>query len=248
MAKVNGTTILLKFWIGGTLKTLVCQQGFTLNLGQSNEDASSKCSLGWTERIAGMRNYTIDVNGVEETGASGALVGIDAIFASLIATRTLIDWEIEMDEAHLGDPVKYQGKAFATSFSKSAAMESPADFSLSLKGVGKLEQLIVLAPESLNATTNSAGTTISFDVPGIINSVHVDAYLQFGLSVDAADRVFDGVSIADNVVTLDLDGSPITNGQTVLLYYMPGDNPVRGDLYGDLEKLEDIEVTNIVPA
>jgi predicted secreted protein len=248
MAKVNGTTILLKFWISGTLKTLVCQQGFTLNLGQSNEDASSKCSLGWTERIVGMRNYTIDVNGIEETGTSGALVGIDGIYDALMHTRTLVDWHFEMDEAHWGDPIIYQGKAFVTSFSKSAAMESPADFSLSLKGVGKLEQLIAPAPESLNATTNSAGTTISFDVPSIINSVDVDAYLQFGLSVDAADRVFDGISITGNVVTLDLDGSPITNGQTVLLHYTPGDNPVRGDLYGDLQKLEDIEVTNIVPA
>jgi len=88
MAKVNGTTILLKFWIGGTLKTLVCQQGFTLNLGQSNEDASSKCSLGWTERIVGMRNYTIDVNGIEETGTSGALRRIGAIQSFIRARRS----------------------------------------------------------------------------------------------------------------------------------------------------------------
>ena len=127
MAKFNATNLILK--ISGT--PVAHSTSATLNINQDLPDATTKDSSGWSENIRGLREFSIDVEGLPDYTAS---FGVDEL-ADLIISRA--DAEFEFGTGTTGD-TKITGTVNLSSLTQDAPMEDVASFSGSLTGTGAL--------------------------------------------------------------------------------------------------------------
>lgn len=127
MAKFNATDLILK--VNGT--PIAHSTSATLNINQSIIDATTKDSAAWTEGLAGLRDWSIDCEGLTDYSAS---FGADEL-ADLIISRASATAEFGTGAS--GD-TKYSGEVNLASLTMDAPLEDVASFSGSLTGSGAL--------------------------------------------------------------------------------------------------------------
>jgi predicted secreted protein len=125
MAKVNGTSVVVK-WnaaiIGGSTSA-------TLNINVDLPDTTTKDSGGWAEHLHGLRDYSIDVDALHDPTNP---VFDDTLAAAIIARATVT----VIFEGAAGSI--YTGKGSISSLSKTADMEQPVSYSVSITGTEPL--------------------------------------------------------------------------------------------------------------
>lgn len=132
MAAVSGVAFLIKVNTGteaSPVWTAVAgQRNGTLNLSMDTIDVTSKDSAAWTERLAGLREWSIDFDGLLIEGDAGLQELEDAYMNH------------EKVQVQFVTPtgVKYQGDAFLTDFSYEAPYGGEATASGTLSGTGAL--------------------------------------------------------------------------------------------------------------
>lgn len=136
---LNGTEI--KVYAAGTLVAYATSG--TININHSTRDNTNKESLGWKEGGEGLRDWSVDLDGMYAwLDASGsAITNADDIYASYIATRTSLTITFGTTDTDTGD-TKYTGTVWMTSVSMSGATEESATYSASFEGSGALTQTV----------------------------------------------------------------------------------------------------------
>jgi predicted secreted protein len=125
MAKVNGTTVLVK-WNGTAIGGATSG---TLNINADLPDSTTKDSGGWAENIHGLRDWSIDVDALHDP--------TNAVFDETLAAAVLARAEVEV--IFEGAPGSiYTGLGKISNLSKNADMEQPVSYSVSITGTGAL--------------------------------------------------------------------------------------------------------------
>ena len=124
MAKIKGIDVLVKVGanaIGG-------QRGATLNRSGEAIDATTKDSAGWKENLAGLKEWSVDCDGllvVDDTA-------YDALETAFMASEA-VTIEIAMPSGK-----KYSGSALVTDFPIEAPYDDSVTYSVSFIGTGAL--------------------------------------------------------------------------------------------------------------
>lgn len=125
--KFNGTDILV--YVDGV--AIAHATSHTLNVNMEMIDATTKSSGGWKDVLPGLRDWSIDCEGMI---AWDATEGFSEAFADLSArTQVTLKFSTEVT----GDD-RYTGTAYITSLSASAPLEDVVTYSLSFAGDGAL--------------------------------------------------------------------------------------------------------------
>ena len=125
MAKINGTDILVSTAAG----TIGGATSHTLNINVDLPDATTKDSAGWAEHIHGLRDWSVDVDALNDP--DNPVDGPD--LAQLILSRTEVTLTATLSGGHT-----YTGTASIASYTENADMESPVSFSVTFTGNGPL--------------------------------------------------------------------------------------------------------------
>lgn len=142
MATINGTDI--KVFSSGTTDLVAFAQNCTLTITHNAREITNKGSAGFKELADGMREFTIEVDGLYAfTSGSSALTNgaDDLIQTNIIANRIKVDF-IFGATATTSD-VSYSGSGFITSVSLTAGTEDNATYSITIDGTGSLTQAVV---------------------------------------------------------------------------------------------------------
>lgn len=136
---LNGTEI--KIYTAGTLVAYATSG--SININHSLREITNKDSLGWKEQMEGLRDWSIDLEGMYAwTDSAGSTVhNADDLFTSYIATRTSFTITWGTTEAGTGN-TKYEGTAWLTSVSMSGATEDSSTFSASFSGSAAITQTV----------------------------------------------------------------------------------------------------------
>ena len=128
---INGTEI--KIYTAGTLVAYATSG--SININHSLREITNKESAGWKEQMEGLRDWSIDLEGMYAWATPGgvAITGADELFTSYIHTRDsfTIIWGTEESG---GQNNQYSGTAWLTSISMSGATEDSATYSASFSG------------------------------------------------------------------------------------------------------------------
>lgn len=124
---VNGT--LLGVYVGGTKINKATSASLSLN--HSVRDITSKDSAGWSESLEGLRDWTIDFEGLFAYDATYGIVDLEGVLTARTAVTVRFSTESSTDEY-------FEGTAFLTSLSADAATEESSTFSGSFQGTGAL--------------------------------------------------------------------------------------------------------------
>lgn len=93
-------------------------------------DITSADSDGWKEQVSGLKEWTVDVEGIVAKGAQGFATLKQRSLEGLPVYVTLIDPE---------EGFSYEGKTFVSDFAKDKSYEEAGTYSATLSGTGKLE-------------------------------------------------------------------------------------------------------------
>ena len=138
MATINGTDI--KLFSTGTTDLVAFAQNCTLTLTHNVREITNKGSAGFKELADGMREFTIEVDGLYayDNGGSALSNGADDLIqTNILASRTKVDFIF--GGAVTGD-FQYSGSGFITSVSLTAGTEDNATYSITIDGTDGLSQ------------------------------------------------------------------------------------------------------------
>ena len=107
------------------------QRGATLNRSAEVIDISNKVTGGWAEKMASLKEWSIDCDGIFVVDDQ-ALVKIEEAFLNSKVV------EVKIADEKWG----YHGKAVITDFPIEAAYDDAATYSLTLEGTGALEKVV----------------------------------------------------------------------------------------------------------
>lgn len=127
MAKINGTTSTI---VNGT-DTLLYTTSSTLNVNQDLPDTTNKGSSGWAEHINGVRDWSIDFDGMAD--AAGAGLTFDEIVGLIIARTADADVDFTYDGTN-----GWHGDGTFQNITIDAPSEGPVTFSGTIVGNGAL--------------------------------------------------------------------------------------------------------------
>lgn len=127
MAKIDGTLILLN----ANGSPIAHVKNATLNLNMDLPDATDKDDEGWADHIAGLRDWSVDVDGLIDYSSS---FGVDEL-ADMIIDKETAAMEFATKTA---TNTKYTGTVSLSSLTQEAPQYAPATYSGSLVGKGKL--------------------------------------------------------------------------------------------------------------
>lgn len=127
MSKINGTVIIPS--IDDT--AVVHSTNATLNLETDLPDATTKDSGGYADHIAGLRSWSLSMEGYGTYDASGNV----KVFADMFSGRSTASMEFAPDTS--GDQ-KFTGTVSLASLELGAPMEETATMSVTLTGKGTL--------------------------------------------------------------------------------------------------------------
>jgi predicted secreted protein len=130
MAAINGTTVI--YSQSGTPLAMLTNS--TLNINQNLFDATTKGSSGWADHGNGLRDWSIDVEGLASFVATTGNVDI---LATLITTRASVTVSFAPSTA---GQLRFHGTANLASLSLGAPMEEAVTVSGSLTGKGILNK------------------------------------------------------------------------------------------------------------
>lgn len=117
--------------VAPSFKPVAAQRGATLNRSAETLDITSKDSDGWKENLAGLKEWSID--------ADGLLVESDDAFKKL--ETAFMDSEKIKIQLQTASGNKYEGDAIITDFPIEAPYDDVATYSLSFTGAGKLAKI-----------------------------------------------------------------------------------------------------------
>lgn len=133
MAKLNGTGLLV--YVGSN--AIAGTRSFTLNLSQDTPDATTKDSEGWKEVIEGLREWSVDFDGLfDATATEGFEERMDAI----IDRDGSVTLKMSTEES--GDTY-WTGSAVMSNMTLDAPMEDVVSFSGTFVGNGALSKATV---------------------------------------------------------------------------------------------------------
>lgn len=127
--KFNGTDILV--YVDGV--AVAHATSHTLNINAEMIDATTKGSGGWKDILPGLRDWSIDFEGLV---AYDAAEGFDEAFDD-VGNRTQVTVKFSTEET--GD-TRYTGTAYVSSLSQSAPLEDVVSMSGTFSGDGELEK------------------------------------------------------------------------------------------------------------
>ena len=127
--KLNGTALLV--YVDGV--AVAHATSHTLNVNAEMIDATTKSSAGWKDVLPGLRDWSIDCEGLV---AWDATEGVSEAFADITA-RTQVTVKFAMEVT--GDK-RYTGSAYVSTFNMSAPLEDVITYSLSFAGDGALTE------------------------------------------------------------------------------------------------------------
>jgi len=123
--KIAGVNVLVK--VGTPAVAVGGQSGATLNRSMNSIDTTDKTSNGWVTKVAGTKEWSMDLE-------SFLVVG-DVGFTSLnTAFKNGSEIDVEME---IGGIV-YEGKALISDFPLEAPQDDAVTYSVSLEGTGEL--------------------------------------------------------------------------------------------------------------
>ena len=132
MAKFNGTDLLV--YVGTT--AIAHSTSATLNIEQDLPDATTKGSGGFADHINGLKNWSIDFDGLVDYAAS---YGVEELFDNLKNGNNVV---VKFSTATGGDSF-WTGTASVSSLTMTAEMEAPVSFSGTFVGKGTLTKSTV---------------------------------------------------------------------------------------------------------
>jgi len=127
--KFNGTDILV--YVDGV--AVAHATSHTLNISANMIDATTKGSAGWTDVLPGLRDWSIDCEGLV---AYDAAEGFDEAFDDLSARTQVV---VKFSTEETGD-TRYTGNAYVSDLSQSAPLEDVVSMSLTFNGDGALSK------------------------------------------------------------------------------------------------------------
>lgn len=129
MPKINGTDLLL--YVG--FNPIAHSTSATLNIEQDLPDSSTKGSAGFTDNINGLKNWSIDFDGLVDYSAS---YGVEELFDNL-KNGNNVNMAFTTDNKD-GTFTFFRGVTSCSSLTMTAEMEAPASFSGTLIGKGAI--------------------------------------------------------------------------------------------------------------
>lgn len=123
----NGT--LLGIYIGGTKINKGTSASVSIN--HSVRDATSKDSSAWSESLEGLRDWTMDAEGLHQYDAAYGIVDLEGVMTARTAVTVRFSTESSTDEY-------FEGTAIMTSLTVDAATEESSTWSASFQGTGAL--------------------------------------------------------------------------------------------------------------
>lgn len=127
MAKLNGTAATV---VNGT-DTLLYTTSATLNVNQDLPDITNKGSSGWAEHINGLRDWSIDFDGMADTSGSG--LTFDEIVTLIVGRTADADVDFTYDGTN-----GWHGNGTFQNITIDAPVEGPVTFSGTIVGNGAL--------------------------------------------------------------------------------------------------------------
>jgi len=124
---INGTAIGI--YIGGT-KIAKATSG-SISITHSPRDITSKDSSGWSESLEGLREWSLEGEGMFALDATYGVVDLEAVLTARTAVTVRFSTETSGDEY-------WEGTAIQTDLSADTGVEESATFSFSFQGTGAL--------------------------------------------------------------------------------------------------------------
>lgn len=135
---IAGKNMLLQIYdaTGESYTTIAGQQGLSIGRSAETIDFNSKTTGGWKGSLAGLKEWSIDVDGVMYQGDDGITLLENAFENTSYVLVKIID---ATDEENLTD--MFAGLAVITDFSLDAPYDDVYTYSLSLQGTDELVAL-----------------------------------------------------------------------------------------------------------
>jgi predicted secreted protein len=131
MPKINGTDLLL--YVGPA--PIAHSTSATLTIDVDLPDATTKDNAGWSDHVAGVRNWSIDFDGLVDYAAS---YGVEELFNN-IKNKDRVTVYFTTDNKD-GTFKFYTGLASCSNLTQTADMEQPVSFSGTLTGITTLQE------------------------------------------------------------------------------------------------------------
>jgi TP901-1 family phage major tail protein len=128
--KLAGVDVLVKVDVNGTPTVVGGQSGATLNRETDIIEITSKDANGWTESIAGMKSWSIEMDGFLVVDDAGYQALEDAF-----NNRQPVSVEVAVGNS------KYEGQAFISELPLEFPQDDAVTFSVSLTGTGALNKV-----------------------------------------------------------------------------------------------------------
>jgi TP901-1 family phage major tail protein len=128
--KIAGVDVLVKVDVNGTPTVVGGQSGATLNRETDIIEITSKDANGWTESIAGMKSWSIEMDGFLVVDDAGYQALEDAF-----NNRQPVSVEVAVGNS------KYEGQAFISELPLEFPQDDAVTFSVSLTGTGALNKV-----------------------------------------------------------------------------------------------------------
>ena len=129
MSEIRGIDILVSVKSGEEYVAVGGQRGASLSRTSETIDVSNKVSGGWKRSIAGLKEWSVDCDGL--------LLLDDAAYIALEEAFLAGD-EVEIQIAGTESSVSFSGPAIITDFPIDAPYDDVATYSLSFTGTGEL--------------------------------------------------------------------------------------------------------------
>jgi len=130
---VNGTAIGV--YVGSTKVAHATDGSISINM--ATRDATTKDSGGWTDRLEGVRSWSITCNALF---AYDATYGLSDLFSALNNRSTVT---VKFSTEVTGDKA-YSGTAYVTSIEANAGTEENATYSVTFEGTGALSETTIV--------------------------------------------------------------------------------------------------------
>jgi predicted secreted protein len=129
--KINGHDLLVYEYYNGTGGAISHSTTCSLTINTGTVVTTSKDSYKWINKVIGCRDWTIETSGMI---ALDATYGIEQLYEHLNSQRKL---EVKFATSD-GTDKFWSGKAYITGLTCDAPDESPATFSATFRGTGRL--------------------------------------------------------------------------------------------------------------
>ena len=139
---IRGIEIIITANVGTTekpeWKPLAGQRKCTINRSGDTIDVSNKVTSGWKESLTGLKEWSIDTDGIFVEDDKALAILEDCFIESKV---------VKIKMSREDDSWGYEGEAIITDFPLEASYDDAVTYSMTLKGAGGLEKVKFTSPE-----------------------------------------------------------------------------------------------------